>query len=306
MAKEKTLTKKKLVYTVGLPASGTSTWAKEFIKDKKDWARVNNDELRLMMRNTAFELGDGALFDDVRRGIIRTLIAKNYNIIVDNTNLSPKHAEYYRKLVEDHNAEIANKTKEGCLYEVSSKDFTNVPLAECIARNKARPAPIPDKAIYAMYNQFLKKESQNVVQDPTLPEAIIVDMDGTMANCDGRSPFDLKKVYNDKPNDPIVTLVRAMKMAGRKIIFVTGRYQEAYDDTVRWLKDKVGLPEGEYLLYCRPDKDDRPDTQFKVELFNDVIKKEYYVEFWIEDRARMVQAVREIGITCLQCADGLF
>ena len=44
----------KIILTKGLPASGKSTWAREFIKGKKDWVRVNNDELGSMLFGETF------------------------------------------------------------------------------------------------------------------------------------------------------------------------------------------------------------------------------------------------------------
>lgn len=38
----------KVIILYGPPASGKSTWAKEFIKEKTQWIRVNRDDIRLM------------------------------------------------------------------------------------------------------------------------------------------------------------------------------------------------------------------------------------------------------------------
>ena len=39
--------KLKLVILSGIPCSGKSTWAKQFIKGKTDWVIVNRDSIRL-------------------------------------------------------------------------------------------------------------------------------------------------------------------------------------------------------------------------------------------------------------------
>lgn len=36
----------KMIVLQGCPASGKSTWAKEFIKDKPNWVIVSRDEIR--------------------------------------------------------------------------------------------------------------------------------------------------------------------------------------------------------------------------------------------------------------------
>lgn len=291
----------------GLPASGKSTWCKEFIKGKKDWVRVNNDDFQQMMFGVAFAEGRGDFLDKARMHFVDWLMEKKMNIIIDNTNLHPKQEVYYRELVEMWNAEIVEGQRIGELYEFSIKDFTDVPVNECLVRNRQRPEPIPDKVIYNMYNQYLKKEVPPLIQDKALPRAIVVDLDGTMSLVTTRSPHDLSRVYEDEVNFPIVALVNDMHALGKTIFFISGREQVAYDNTIRWLEDKAGFAKGSYFIYLRPDKDKRPDTQFKKDIFEQHIKDKYYVDFWIEDRWRMTHAVRnELGITCLQCADGHF
>ena len=36
----------KMIVLQGPPACGKSTWAKEYVKDKKDWVIVSRDEIR--------------------------------------------------------------------------------------------------------------------------------------------------------------------------------------------------------------------------------------------------------------------
>ncbi len=290
----------------GLPGSGKSTWAKEFIKDKKDWVRVNNDDLQTMLFGVSFAKGRGDYMDKIRRRLVDIFMGDGMNIIIDNTNLHPKQEQYYRELVDLQNDSVANGGA-GSAYEFSIKDFTDVPLAECLKRNRARTEPIPDKAIYDMYNSYLKKEVPPLEQDYNLPHAIVVDLDGTMFLLKNRSPYDMSRVYEDDINLPIVSLVNDMHALGKKIIFVSGREAGGMDGTVRALKDKCDFHPGSYEIYLREDKDERPDTVFKKVIFEQHIKDKYYVEFWIEDRWRMTNAVRnELGIMCLQCADGHF
>lgn len=297
---------KKLVMNKGLPASGKSTWAKEFIKGKKDWIRVNNDDFQMMMFGEYFAEGRGDFLDKARMHFVDWLMEKKLNIIIDNTNLHPKQEVYYRELVDMWNADVQDK-QSGELYEFSIKDFTDVPIGECLVRNRARPNPIPDKVIYNMYNQYLKLAVPALVQDKTLPRAIVVDLDGTMSLVTTRSPHDLSKVYEDEPNEAIVSLVNDQYMLGREIFFISGREEVCRDNTIKWLADKAGFPVGTYQLFLRPDKDKRPDTQYKKDIFNEFLLGKYHVDFWIEDRWRMTHTVRnELGIMCLQCTDGHF
>ena len=42
----------KVIITIGLPASGKTTWAKELMeKEPGEWKRINKDDLRAMLDN---------------------------------------------------------------------------------------------------------------------------------------------------------------------------------------------------------------------------------------------------------------
>ena len=55
------------------------------------------------------------------------------------------------------------------------------------------------------------------------------------------------------------------------------------------------------LLYMRKDGDTRPDYVIKPELVKDFIDDIYMV---FEDRDQVVKMWRDLGITCLQVANG--
>ena len=40
-----------VIATIGLPASGKSTWAKDQVRKKENWVRVNRDDFRKMLKN---------------------------------------------------------------------------------------------------------------------------------------------------------------------------------------------------------------------------------------------------------------
>jgi predicted kinase len=39
------MNRQKIIVLQGVPASGKSTWAKEYVKDKPDWVIVNRDSI---------------------------------------------------------------------------------------------------------------------------------------------------------------------------------------------------------------------------------------------------------------------
>lgn len=46
------MTKRELIFLKGLPASGKSTWAKEYVRSHKKALRVNKDDLRAMCHDS--------------------------------------------------------------------------------------------------------------------------------------------------------------------------------------------------------------------------------------------------------------
>ncbi len=145
--------------------------------------------------------------------------------------------------------------------------------------------------------------------------AIIVDLDGTLADITHREhyvrqiPKDWdafsKALVNDGVNQWCADLIKAMKLNGHTILFVSGRKYESYQDTVTWLKDKIGLKEMfDYTLLIRNKNDYRLDTIVKRDIYKKRIEPIYNVSFVIEDRKRVVDMWRQLGLTCLQCKDG--
>lgn len=293
---------KKIVMLKGLPASGKSTWAKEFIKGKKDWIRVNNDELGAMLFGELWAEGRSDDIDRARKQLITLAMSRLDNIVVDNTNLHPKHEEYLKDLVFKHNESVMHTPKPE-LYSFEIKDFTDVPVEECIKRNKKRENPVPDKVIYQMYRS-IAKEHCYAEQDSSLPKAIIVDLDGTVADCSHRNPYDAKRCGEDIPIDFVIEIVKRFQ-TDHKIIFVSGRDVKYQKETKEWLKEKAGLIESNYLIFMKPDK--AADLSFKQEIFDQYIKDKFFVSFVLEDRSHMVQMYRhKLKIPCLQVNDGDF
>ena len=146
-------------------------------------------------------------------------------------------------------------------------------------------------------------------------EAIIVDLDGTLADIEERlhhiekDPKDWesfsKEIHTDLVNKWCERLMTAMKKQGCKILLVTGRMgnQLTRCETENWL-ERWEVPWS--IIYYRGDQDIRPDDVVKKEIYQKSIEPFFDVQFVVEDRARVVKMWREIGLICLQCAEGDF
>lgn len=144
-----------------------------------------------------------------------------------------------------------------------------------------------------------------------LQKAIIVDVDGTVANMGfgipgHRGPFDWDRVGEDEPIQPIIDLVSEFRSLGYVVLYVSGRSDTCRLATWNWLVEHCGATPGTTLLYMRRDGDYRDDAVVKYEIYHDQIADLFDVRYVLDDRNKVVQMWRSIGLTCLQVAAGDF
>lgn len=277
----------KVFLTKGLPASGKSTWAKNLIaKNPNIYKRINKDDLRAMFDGGKYSNDSEKFILQVRDALILMAIEKGKHVIVDDTNLAPKHEARIRELIKGK-------------AELVIQDFTDVPLDVCIKRDLKRDASVGEKVIREMHKQFLM-QVETYTENAELPKAIIVDIDGTLAKMNGRSPFDWGKVKEDSCNSVVRGLVNAY--SGTVIIF-SGRDGICKQDTIDWLKEN-GIKYSE--LFMREEGNNEKDAIIKRRMFEQNIRGKYFVEYVLDDRNQVVEMWRNIGLTCLQVADGNF
>jgi predicted kinase len=283
----------KIIVLRGLPGSGKSTWAHDFIQRNKDWIRINKDDLRSMLHNSVWSKDNEKIILDIRNSLIENSLSNGINVIVDDTNFASKHITDIMELANKHRAS----------FEV--KDF-DVPLDECLKRNAERSgkARVPDKVIIDMYERYVLPEKPKLKQNPELPKCIVVDLDGTLAIHLERHPFEFMKCYTDGVNTPVLECVKAMLKQDYRLIFVSGREDCSKDETVRWLKDKCNL--FYFDIHMRKTGDNRKDSLVKEEIYKEHILPNFYVEFVLDDRKQVVDHMRELGLVVFQVAPGNF
>ena len=284
---------KSLIILKGLPASGKTTWSKNKIdKNPGMYKRINKDDLRSMMDNGKYSKHNEQLILDIRDYMIVKSLGMGFHVIVDDTNLHSKHEDRIKRLVSN-------------LATVKIKDFTNIPPEICIKRDLKRSNSVGKDVIMNMYNQFIKPvdNTEKYVQNPQLPKAIIVDIDGTLALMGDRSPYDWDKVDIDSVNEPVKNILKLHHKEGHKIIIVSGRDGISKIKTMKWL-DENCIPYDN--LFMRIAGDNRKDAIIKQELFDKYIKDNFNIEVVYDDRNQVVKLWRSMGIACFQVNDGDF
>ncbi len=150
--------------------------------------------------------------------------------------------------------------------------------------------------------------------------AIIVDIDGTIASHeDIRGHYEYDKVHLDKPKLEIMKLIDCVRinLGGHvQMIFVSGRDSKCRTKTEKWLKYNWSHELGSWsrgyeenlggYVFMREKGDRRPDDVVKEELYRKYIEPDYNVLYVFDDRDRVVRMWRNLGLTCLQVAEGNF
>ena len=148
---------------------------------------------------------------------------------------------------------------------------------------------------------------------------VIFDLDGTLADIEIRRKMAIKSngkmdwdiffadrlIEHDEPNQPVIDTCRALADAGYKIAIFSGRSASSKQVTTEWLRFH-GVPFD--ILRMRPTENKwkfMPDEKLKLQWLNEMDWKED-VEMVFDDRQKVVDMWREIGLTCMQVAPGNF
>ena len=315
----------KIVVTCGYASSGKSSWAKNQLKLFPDKLKlVCKDDLRAMLDNGRNSKGNENFILGVRDHIIREAVKAGKSIIVADTSLSLTH--------ESHIASLANGRAE------LEMVFFDVSIETCIKRDRERPNSVGEKVIRSMENMFLQQKrslsskpfkvhiiteadqekeltgsvvtltatnSSVYAQDPSLPECVIYDIDGTVALMNGkRGPFEWHKVSMDSVNESVANIVRMENLVGTPVFAVSGRDGSCRQATENWLSAN-NIPFD--ALFMRPAGDFRKDTEIKKEIFEREFMNKHFVKYVLDDRTQVVKMWREqLELTVLQVAQNDF
>lgn len=133
---------------------------------------------------------------------------------------------------------------------------------------------------------------------PTLPDAVLFDMDGTLCDVAGirhliKGPggFDAfhRASIDCPPHAWVVQAAREQNAAGRAVLIVTARMATYRDITAMWLALHQVPSDG---MWMRADGDFRPDYQVKREILAR-IRKRYTVVGAYDDNPQVLKLWRE-------------
>lgn len=295
----------------GLPASGKSTRARELMAAADGRVRrVSLDDIRRMLDDNDGSKRFGYQHEEtclaVQDAAVLAAIEGGFDIVVDNTHLISRIPSRLKKLVRGR-----------AVFEVH--DFTDVDVEECVRRDALRANPVGEEHIRAMDLRLRSTKSSGwkltaawlndvpevrpYVADPSLPAAVLCDIDGTLADNVARGPYDLERCESDALIAPTADALVSFAGRGDKIILLSGRGEEVRPHTERWLA-KHGVRYDE--LWMRAARDQRGDDVVKGELFDAHVRDRFHVRLVLDDRDRVVALWRRLGLTCWQVDYGDF
>lgn len=290
----------KIIWVRGMQASGKSTWTEEFITKNQNYKRVNRDLIRQMLSNYTYNDVNEKLVTIIENQTIDNLIEQEYNIVIDRMNLNMKqlHSEI-NKLKQ----KIENK---GLSFEYEIKEFP-ISLSEAILRDSKRSKVLGKNVLKNTWNKYelelkemINKHKPKLIQNENLEKCILVDVDGTLSNSMRRRIFESseEEILKDEVIEQVKLVVSSLfyeKANNKKLkVFIFSGREEIFKNiTTEWLHIN-NIPFDD--IYMRKEKDYRPDTIVKREMFNEYIRDKYNCLFVIDDRPRVVQEWTELGL----------
>lgn len=295
-----------ITLTYGLPASGKSTWAREQVEQSNGKiVRVNMDDIRAMVGLPYSKAAEAIALDIQDRSILAAVKA-GCDVIVDNTHIERNMPKRIKRLFDGE-------------VEFKIKDFSDVPASTCISRDAMRDKKVGIDVIKRMAGRINKPNkiteewlndivlSEPLVYDPTLPNCIVWDTDGTTAKHVARSPYDYSRVLTDEPHDDILLLKDILTTGAPWIphFGASGRPDTCREDTEKW-NEIHQIDFQEFYMRDGIDQADWNDADVKQFMVDKYIRGKYNVLAWFDDRDRVTRRLRKLGIRTLQVAPGDF
>lgn len=294
----------KVIITRGLPASGKSTYAREWVAEDPDKrVMIEKDAIRKdgrLFKDGAYvhKRGDEGIVIKERDRLIHKALQSNKSVISSDTNLVQKHVAQISAIARKYGA------------KVDIVNFLDVPIKELIERDAAREDSVGEQVIRKMFHEQVKTLPTFLKYDPNLPFVVVSDLDGTLTKGPkDRSPYDWAKVGNDDLNLGVAHLLDGVKVINHaKVYIFSGRNEVCRPETEAWLEkndieyDKL-IMRPQYLEDGKTENN-LSDEVIKANMIEEHIKDKVNILVWLDDRMRVSKMLRDVyGINVAQFGD---
>lgn len=307
----------KLTILVGPPGSGKSSYAKSL--QSQEYIRISQDDQG--------KVGHWELFRSA-------LVAKEC-IVIDRMNFDKSQRDKYRLEALKHGytvdfvefcvprqvcldrcmARIGHPTINGKNGPYSA--YSDVEYGDDLVE-KARKANSALTTYFSKYEPVTSEEGLLQLIKYSSSEkrtAIMVDLDGTLANLNHRLHYvrgegkkDWGSFFRECGKDGlyecVAGIVRLEHSSGTEIVYCSGRDEEQCRNlTHDWLQGHGFIAP---TLVMRPKLNYKADNITKIMLYKYEIEPFYDVKYVLDDRNQVVEAWRKIGLVCMQVRPGEF
>lgn len=290
----------KAILTVGIPASGKTSWAEEYCK-QTGAKNINRDDLRMRIfelsdyRDYKFNKTNEEHVTMEQRKIIKSYAEAGRDIVISDTNLNKGRNQQLTNFLESLGYDVEEKLFPVDFFEAVKRDY-----------NRRDRSPVGRAVIYRMYRAFMEYiEFEKYVPNTNKPPAYMFDVDGTIASMfdkNGqrlRSPFEFDKVFGDSVIEPVVSVLKELDRKNR-IIIISARDDSCQDDTIKWLiKNEIPFDH----IVMRDTGDKRPDREAKLDLFNNYIRDDYNIKGVFDDRLSVSLLWMDLGVPLFKVGD---
>ncbi len=296
--------------TVGVPASGKTTWAEEMCANDANIVNVNRDDARQELFGP-FKWGEYKFTDKNEKLVTKTCLdramialTQGKSVIISDTNLYPEFRSKW--------ASIA--TEFGAKYE---EVLFHINYEVAAARDAARDMTVGKKILTNMLQKYHNLNRDLIVKhfkeklEAAWADAhtliVLSDIDGTVAEMHKgvkgkRSPFEWLRVGEDTPR-PNVLFSLSLYSEHYPVWFMSGRDGVCESHTTEWLKEHAPFYTG---LVMRKPSDSRPDWVIKLELLLELAEMGIKPVVMFDDRDQVVNTLREVGVEVWQVQPGNF
>lgn len=293
----------KLLILQGVPASGKSTYALKL--QAEGYTRINRDDIRFALYGQYWGGSvDEEVVTQVENAALEGALSRGADVVLDATNLNHKH--------------LRTKLSIASLYgaEVGFLPFA-IGYEQAVWRDSKRERQVGAKVIADMFKRYkintldglLPKPPEPLPKfeayfpNPALPNAYIVDTDGTVAEGEGvRSPHDTSRYHLDKVRTHVAYVADSIAEYGVEVVGLSGRDEKFRAVTEKWWNDnRIAYS----AFFMRPRGDVRMDAIVKYELFKEHIEPNYNVLGAFDDRPQVIRMWRTIGVPVFDVGNGV-
>lgn len=316
---------------MGPPGSGKSSHAAAL--EAQDYLRISQDEQGRQHHLDLFQshvttgrdmVVDRMNFDKAQRDRYRLEAIKNGYEVNIIEFVTPRQVCYDRCMAREGHPTINGIDPEdgggraGII--MSSLDEELHRLDELAKENqyKSKQANSALGTFFSRYEEIDESEYSEVLRiywnAPEKSDAVMIDIDGTLANLDhrlhhvkGEGKKDWGAFFRECGKDLVYPdTKRIMDLefeAGTSVVLCSGRPSDYREQTEKWLTRN----EINYMsLKMRPHNNFKQDSVTKVMLYRYEIKPFYNILYILDDRSQVVEAWRKIGLVCHQVRPGDF